>query len=69
MLWSSCMARWSKAGEAGMIEANQSEAFLRDVAERFATRRWLKIFSLRFADRIVTILLAVPRRDHDLFVF
>ena len=51
-------ARWAKAGEAGMIEANRSEAFLRDVAERFGTKGWLRIFILRFAGCIVAMVLA-----------
>jgi CelD/BcsL family acetyltransferase involved in cellulose biosynthesis len=51
-------ARWAKAGGAGMIEANRSEAFLRDVAERFGAGGLLRIFTLRFADAIVAILLA-----------
>jgi CelD/BcsL family acetyltransferase involved in cellulose biosynthesis len=51
-------ARWAKAGEAGMIEANRSEAFLRDVSGRFGAEGWLKIFALRFANEIVAIVLA-----------
>ncbi|HWF47191.1 MAG TPA: GNAT family N-acetyltransferase [Bryobacteraceae bacterium] len=51
-------ARWEKAGEAGMIEVNRSEAFLRDIAEQFGARGWLRIFSLRFMDRIAAIILA-----------
>jgi CelD/BcsL family acetyltransferase involved in cellulose biosynthesis len=51
-------ARWAKAGEAGMIEENRSEAFLRDIVERFGAGGLLRIFTLRFADRIAAILLA-----------
>jgi CelD/BcsL family acetyltransferase involved in cellulose biosynthesis len=55
-------ARWAKSGEQGMIAANRSEAFLRDVAERFAALGSLRIFSMRFANRIVAILLALRDR-------
>ncbi|HEX4227304.1 MAG TPA: GNAT family N-acetyltransferase [Bryobacteraceae bacterium] len=51
-------ARWAKTGEAGMIEQNRSEAFLRDIAERFGARGLLRIFSLRFKDRVAAIILA-----------
>jgi CelD/BcsL family acetyltransferase involved in cellulose biosynthesis len=51
-------ARWAKAGEAGMIEANRSEAFLRDIAARFSEAGWLRIFTVRFGDGIAAILLA-----------
>lgn len=55
-------ARWQAAGEAGMIDANRSEAFLRDIAERFGAAGMLRIFSVRFADRIAAILLALRDR-------
>jgi CelD/BcsL family acetyltransferase involved in cellulose biosynthesis len=51
-------ARWAKVGEAGMIQVNRSDGFLRDIAERFGARGSLRIFSLHFADRIVAIVLA-----------
>jgi CelD/BcsL family acetyltransferase involved in cellulose biosynthesis len=51
-------ARWASVGEAGMIEANRSEAFLRDAAERFASSGSLRIFTLCLADRIAAIILA-----------
>jgi len=52
-------ARWEQMGEPGMIEANRSEAFLREVAKLLASRGALSIFTVRFADRITAILLAL----------
>ncbi|HWE53182.1 MAG TPA: GNAT family N-acetyltransferase [Bryobacteraceae bacterium] len=51
-------ARWARLGQAGMIESNGSEPFLRDVAERFAASGGLRFFALRFAGRIVAVVLA-----------
>ncbi len=51
-------ARWKKRGEAGMIEANHSAAFLRDITRQFAAQQMSRIFSLRFKDRIAAIILA-----------
>ena len=56
-------ARWAEHGESGMIEANHSERFLRDVTGLLARRGSLKIFSVRFADRIAAILLALSNRS------
>jgi len=50
--------RWAKSGQNGMIEANRSEKFLREAAEMLGSSGLLRIFSLRLADRIVSILLA-----------
>jgi CelD/BcsL family acetyltransferase involved in cellulose biosynthesis len=51
--------RWEQMGEPGMIEANRSEAFLREVAKLLASRGALRIFTVRFADRVAAILLAL----------
>lgn len=52
-------ARWEKAGESGMIEANRSEAFLREVTEVLGARGSLKVFTVRFGGAIAAILLAL----------
>jgi CelD/BcsL family acetyltransferase involved in cellulose biosynthesis len=60
-------ARWEECGEPGMIAANGSAAFLRDVAAALAAERdMLRIFTLRLDGRIVAILLAL-RNDTTLF--
>jgi CelD/BcsL family acetyltransferase involved in cellulose biosynthesis len=51
-------ARWKMRGESGMIEANHSAAFLRNVAQQFAAQQILRIFSLRFRDQIAAVILA-----------
>ena len=51
-------ARWSKAGESGMIQANRSEAFLRELVTLFEARGWLRFFALRFRDEVAAIILA-----------
>src|SRR5207248_11428268 len=52
-------ARWTRAGETGMIHANRSEAFIREVAGLLGSCGALRVFTLRFADRIAAIILAL----------
>jgi CelD/BcsL family acetyltransferase involved in cellulose biosynthesis len=52
-------ARWEKRGESGMIAANQSANFLRDVAAQFAQAGMLRLLTLRWKDRIVAIIFAI----------
>jgi CelD/BcsL family acetyltransferase involved in cellulose biosynthesis len=47
--------RWHKQGEVGMIVANHSAEFLRDVTREFARRDIFRFFSLRFAGEIVAV--------------
>lgn len=49
--------RWQTQGQAGMIQANHSADFLRDVLPEFARRGLLRFFSLRF--RGATVALSV----------
>jgi CelD/BcsL family acetyltransferase involved in cellulose biosynthesis len=51
-------ARWQTRGAPGMILANRSAAFLREVASVFADAGSLLLFSLRFQDRVVAVILA-----------
>jgi CelD/BcsL family acetyltransferase involved in cellulose biosynthesis len=51
-------AKWERRGEAGMIQANGSAEFLCEVARKFASRDMLRIFSLRFQRRIVSVIVA-----------
>lgn len=55
-------ARWRKSGEAGMIEANGSAAFLREIAVVMARDHLLRIFSLCCAGRIAAVILAFRYR-------
>lgn len=50
--------RWEELGQSGMIEANRAERFLRQTASVFASRRWLRIFTVQFGQRVTAILLA-----------
>jgi CelD/BcsL family acetyltransferase involved in cellulose biosynthesis len=56
-------ARWNALGESGMIEANSSEGFLRDVVITLASGGLLIFFAVRFNGSIAAILLAL--RDGD----
>lgn len=55
-------ARWGAHGCPGMIEANRSDAFLREVACAFAQRNMLRIFTLRFRSEIGAIVMAFELR-------
>jgi CelD/BcsL family acetyltransferase involved in cellulose biosynthesis len=55
--------RWREHGQPGMIAANDSARFLRDVVEEFASRDMLTFFSLHFQDRIVAIILSFRYRN------
>ena len=51
-------ARWTKTGEAGMIQANGSAEFLLEIAGILARSDMLRLFSLRFNGPIVAAILA-----------
>ncbi len=51
-------ARWHKRGEDGMIKANHSAAFLRDISRQFAGEGVLRIFSLQLNGQIAAVILA-----------
>jgi CelD/BcsL family acetyltransferase involved in cellulose biosynthesis len=55
--------RWQRQGEAGIIVANKSANFLRDVVAQFAGRDMLRFFSLRFQGTIAAVILAFPFRN------
>ncbi|MDQ2773987.1 MAG: GNAT family N-acetyltransferase [Acidobacteriota bacterium] len=50
-------ARWERQGETGMIAANRSEAFLREVASEFAALGQLRFFGIRFKGKIAALVL------------
>lgn len=56
-------ARWREQGEPGMIAANRSANFLRDIAQEFALREMLLLFSLRFQGEIAAVILGFPYRN------
>ncbi len=51
-------ARWQQQNQPGMIEANGSAEFLREIALEFASRDRLRIFSLRFDGKLAAVILA-----------
>lgn len=55
-------ARWRKKNKPGMIEANRSADFIRDVAREFAVREMLRIFSLRFDETLAAMIFAFDYR-------
>lgn len=50
--------RWTKQGQAGMVVANRSAAFLMDVVPAFAAEGLIRLFTLHFQNRIVAAILA-----------
>jgi len=56
-------ARWEKHGESGMIAANNSGPFLRDVASAFAARNSLRFFVVRFREHVAALVLAFVYRS------
>jgi CelD/BcsL family acetyltransferase involved in cellulose biosynthesis len=56
-------ARWERRGESGMIAANSSGPFLRDVTNAFAARNTLRYFVIRFREKVAAILLAFVSRN------
>jgi CelD/BcsL family acetyltransferase involved in cellulose biosynthesis len=55
-------ARWQRQEQPGMIEANGSAAFLRDIACKFAALDMLRIFSIRFDEKLAAVILAFAYR-------
>lgn len=56
-------SRWNRSGEPGMIDANRSEAFLREAAQTLARGDMLRIFSLHLQDRVAAVVLALRNRS------
>lgn len=56
-------ARWAQRGESGMVVANRSEAFLRDVAQVFSALGCLRLFSLQWGSRIVAVIFGLSYRS------
>lgn len=56
-------ARWRNRGEPGMIAANHSAQFLREVFARFSDADQLRLFSLHFQSRIVSAICAFAFRN------
>lgn len=55
--------RWKDQGEEGMIVANQSAEFLRDVVQELKRENRVRFFSLSFQHEIVAIILGFPYRN------
>jgi len=51
-------ARWRSRGESGMVEANHSAKFMRCVSSALARRHVLRLFTLRWCERVVAAILA-----------
>ena len=56
-------ARWHRQNQPGMIAANRSAQFLLEVCERFASANMLRLFTLRFKNRIVAVICAFLYRE------
>jgi CelD/BcsL family acetyltransferase involved in cellulose biosynthesis len=55
--------RWVSQGEPGMVEANQSAAFLKEVTERMSNAGVARFFALRFKGAVAALILAFPYKQ------
>lgn len=55
--------RWSRQGQAGMLAANKSAAFLRQVVRHFAAEDLVRFFTMRFQGKIVAVILGFAYRN------
>ncbi len=60
--------RWREQGEPGMVKANQSAGFIRQVSQLMAPKQGVMFFALRFQDQIAAVILAFPHRQ-QLFAY
>ena len=51
--------RWRKSGETGTIASNRAAGFVRDVAAALARRGMLRMFALRFQERVSAVIMAL----------
>jgi CelD/BcsL family acetyltransferase involved in cellulose biosynthesis len=56
-------ARWRRQGEAGMIAANCSADFLREVVPKLAAQGHVLFFGLEFQGRTVALILSFPYQN------
>jgi CelD/BcsL family acetyltransferase involved in cellulose biosynthesis len=54
--------RWHKRGEPGMIAANRSADFLRDIAAQFANEKILRLLTLKWKGQMVAVIFAFSWR-------
>ena len=54
--------RWQRQGESGMIAANRSAQFLREVTRRLSSLNMCAFFSMRLEGRVVAVILSFPYR-------
>jgi CelD/BcsL family acetyltransferase involved in cellulose biosynthesis len=52
-------ARWRSRGEPGMVEANHSGDFMRSVSSALSRRGILRLFTLRWCERVVAAILGL----------
>lgn len=55
--------RWREQGESGMIAANRSGNFLRDITKTLAEDEMTLFFTLRFQKEVVAVILSFPYRN------
>lgn len=55
--------RWRKQGQSGMISANNSEEFLRDIVEKLAAVDAIRFFAVRFKQETVAVTLTFHHRN------
>ncbi|MFL6416908.1 MAG: GNAT family N-acetyltransferase [Bryobacteraceae bacterium] len=51
-------ARWRSRGEPGMVEANHSADFMRAAGAKLAEQGLVRVFTLRWCERVVAAILA-----------
>ena len=56
-------ARWARQGMPGMVVANSSVGFLRDVANRLVVEDMLRLFTLRYRGEIAAIIFGIAYRN------
>jgi CelD/BcsL family acetyltransferase involved in cellulose biosynthesis len=60
-------ARWQSRGEPGMIEANRSACFLREIVDKFASSGLLRLFELRMENEIAAAIVCWIYNDRLFF--
>lgn len=60
--------RWEKRGQPGMIAANRSEPFLRDIAPQFARLGLIRYFAMSFENEVAALLLSFSF-DNRIFAY
>jgi CelD/BcsL family acetyltransferase involved in cellulose biosynthesis len=57
-------AKWEAQGQPGAFGPAQMKAFMRDLAQRFLERGWMRLYCLRIQERFAAGFFAYRYRDH-----